>query len=360
MKSVSRACVSVFNEIPDGYRFELFERLGQQVDLNVYYQHMVSRDRILTLPEETPFEFGHRFLMGRLWSLVGDRHFWRSSIVIVGGYNSLFLWVVFVLCWVSRKKMVMMSDSSDYFEYRKPRLFLMAKRLFVRPLVKTMLFLCCGQANKRYWVYYGVADDQFVYAPYAVDGRTFIPSVHRERRSGVCRFVFVGRLVAAKNLTLLIIAFRQLYQSGAVVELVIVGQGDQFVELCELAQGLPVTFAGGQPRNQVVTYMDAADVFVLPSVDEPWGLVVNEAMLMKKPLILSHAVGASEDLLVEGENGFCFDPENVDELVEKMRFFVDNPEKIAEFGVRSFELVQGFTLDRMLEGYMEAIRQCVD
>ncbi len=359
MRDLATVQVSIVNEITDVYRFELFEQLGKRVDLKVSYYYKTWPARMLILPEESPYNFQHQFLLGRVWSLFFDRHFWKSSVVFIGGYNSLWMWGLFVMCWLTRKRLVMMSDSNDYLEVRKSRWLILFKRVMLFPLVKTMMFLCCGQANRRYWQFYGVSESRLVAAPYAVDSRTFYCHSAHKLTEGRCQFLFVGRLVVAKNLPVLITAFRQLCQVTSGVELVVVGSGVEESRLRQLALGLPVTFVGGQPRDKVVAFVAAADVFVLPSVDEPWGLVVNEAMLMKKPLILSHAVGASEDLLVEGENGFCFDPANVDELVEKMRFFVDNPEKISEFGERSLALVQGFTLDRMIEGYVEAIERCV-
>ena len=62
---------------------------------------------------------------------------------------------------------------------------------------------------------------------------------------------------------------------------------------------------------------------VLPSVDEPWGLVINEAVYSQIPVVASSDVGAAFDLIEEGVNGFIFKKENVSDLAIKIKAALD-------------------------------------
>src|SRR6185295_13276085 len=91
--------------------------------------------------------------------------------------------------------------------------------------------------------------------------------------------------------------------------LVLVGDGPESKSLRELASARNlrrVRFAGSREPSELPGIYAAADLFVLPSRHEPWGVVVNEAMAAGLPVVLSDRVGAAPDLLVDGANGRLF------------------------------------------------------
>lgn len=173
-------------------------------------------------------------------------------------------------------------------------------------------------------------------------------------------FLFVGRLSPEKNIQTLIRAFRNLKGNSPRAELwglIIVGDGPLMNSLKNMADKYKlqdVVFVGGKPWNETVLYYFLSNVFVLPSISEPWGLVVNEAMICGLPVIVSRRAGASFDLVVEGENGFIFEPTDVGMLTNVMRKFVDGEVDIAQMGIRSKEIIKDYTpqnvATRMLEG----------
>jgi len=113
-------------------------------------------------------------------------------------------------------------------------------------------------------------------------------------------------------------------------------------------------FVGGKHWKGVPIYYALSDVFVLLSISEPWGLVVNEAMVCDLPVIVSNRAGAAYGLVREGENGFVFDPFNEQDLLEKMSFFVKNPYKIKKIGKCSKKIIAEYTPEKaayqMLKG----------
>jgi len=349
----AQQCVSIFSKIPDGYRFELFEQLSHLYDSKVFYWTDAADDRVLHLPDQEKYTFDFQVVHRAIFALIRDPHFIRSEVVFLAGYNYWWFWVLFFVSKLLGKRVVQYSDSNMSHEKTKPLFFRQLKKIVLYPLVRGSFFLYCGQQNKAYWAYYGVPDTRLIYAPYAVDTELFKPRACK--KSKVFTFLFVGRLVQAKAIHTLILAFQQLSFRYPMCELQILGHGKEQGFLEELSQGLNVRFLGGKKREAIPEIMACADVFVLPSVEEPWGLVVNEAMLMGKPLILSHHVGAATDLLEDTVNGFLFEAGNVTQLANKMRWFLEHPDHLQEMGGQSLRLVQPFTLEKMVEGYKRVI-----
>lgn len=85
--------------------------------------------------------------------------------------------------------------------------------------------------------------------------------------------------------------------------------------------------------------MALADVLVLPSYSEPWGLVVNEAMACRKAVIVSNKCGCAKDLIKEGINGFTFDPFDVSQLRQSMEYFSQSPAQAMKLGVESEKII---------------------
>ena len=117
-------------------------------------------------------------------------------------------------------------------------------------------------------------------------------------------------------------------------------------------------FAGFQPVAELPQLFAEADVFVLPSRHDGWGVVVNQAIAAGMPVICSDAVGAAADLVVENENGRLFPAGNGARLAEVMTSFADQAEKIRKFGQRSREFAADRTPERSVDrwyGFLSAI-----
>ena len=78
--------------------------------------------------------------------------------------------------------------------------------------------------------------------------------------------------------------------------------------------GQNIHFLGAVDNDKLAEVYRANDVFVLPSIKEPWGLVVEEAFNNGLPVILSDRIGCAESLLVKGKNGYMFEYDNKPQL----------------------------------------------
>ena len=130
----------------------------------------------------------------------------------------------------------------------------------------------------------------------------------------------MSRFVEQKNLFRLLEAFAKYFRAsgGKGWQLVLLGDGplrSQLIARCEALQiRSNVYLPGFKQYAELPAYFGLAGAFVHASQREPWGLVVNEAMAAGLPVLVSNRCGCAQDLVAVGENGFLFDPANVEEL----------------------------------------------
>ncbi|PAX54860.1 glycosyltransferase family 4 protein [Brunnivagina elsteri] len=157
-------------------------------------------------------------------------------------------------------------------------------------------------------------------------------------------FLFVGQLIPRKGIRCLLKACATLKTRGRNdYTLLIIGEGEQRQELEAFSkeQDLPVKWLGWVDYGSLGNYFKVADVFVLPTIEDTWGMVVLEAMVFSKPILCSTGAGASE-MVIEGENGYLFEPENIEELAKSMCRFMDGSD-IAHMGSISQKLIAQYT-----------------
>jgi len=158
----------------------------------------------------------------------------------------------------------------------------------------------------------------------------------------------VARYIPQKNLELLWETFNELTpneRSGWTLHCAGVGEG--FNERL-IAEG--IVHHGFLQPNELAKQTENATAFILPSLYEPWGVVVHEWTKLGKPLLLSTQVGACKDLLIENKNGFTFSPTRKSELKQALKkLFALSENEITEMGKESHLLSFKFSSDLWVE-----------
>ena len=122
------------------------------------------------------------------------------------------------------------------------------------------------------------------------------------------RYIFIGRLTDEKNLALIVSIFNELPD----YTLMLVGVGPLEKELKRIAKA-NIQFLGSVENNKLKDIYLNHDILILPSLSEPWGLVIEEALFFKTPVIVSKNCGASE-LVIDGVNGYVVDASSAKEI----------------------------------------------
>ncbi|SOE19969.1 Glycosyltransferase involved in cell wall bisynthesis [Spirosomataceae bacterium TFI 002] len=213
-------------------------------------------------------------------------------------------------------------------------------------------FFSYGKKSTELITRFGVAKQKVLVENNAVDNEklnevyiTYKNSatfVEKSKSFPAQNFIFVGRFIPEKNLKELIRTFAKLETKNW--GLILAGTGPLKEELmAEAAHLKNVFFEEPLPWYEVPHLLAHANVFVLPSTSEPWGLVVNEAMACGMPVIVSQACGSAHDLVIEGINGFIFDPNKNEELESNLMWCVKNDNKLRKMGKESLKLISTYT-----------------
>jgi glycosyltransferase involved in cell wall biosynthesis len=376
--------VAILVGVPTPYREPLFERLARSADYDI--QVLYCRDHqpgqhwrlgehnypARYLKNFAPERWHGRLLVGAInpgvWR---ELRAFQPDAVIIYGYNTAT--AMLAILWVIRHRipMLMRTDSNVIAEPGKPQLTLALKRLLLRWLARRVsAFLSVGSMNSQYWQFYGAAPEKIFLARYAVDHEFFQSQADHYRVSRQTirgengwrqryLLLYVGRLVRFKRVDVLIEALRRLSTKRSDIGLVVVGDGPEREQLKRLAQGMPhVYFAGFQDQSDLPKYYGVADVFVLPSQCEPWGLVVNEAMASGLPVIATRKVGAARDLIVEGENGYLVPENDPAALASAIDRACDSEQHLLLLEEKARGTVQNWNFDSTLAGFHSALSRC--
>jgi len=170
-------------------------------------------------------------------------------------------------------------------------------------------------------------------------------------------FLYVGRITARKGIKTLLEACALLKNQGySDYSLLIIGTGDQREELEAFIKernfGDQVMWGGWVEYGNLGAYFQQADIFVFPTFEDVWGMVVSEAMVFGKPVLCSNGANSCE-LIAEGENGYIFDPKSPQELAKAMQRLLDNPDLIQSMGERSRQLIAQQTPESAAQAYVE-------
>jgi glycosyltransferase involved in cell wall biosynthesis len=227
-----------------------------------------------------------------------------------------------------------------------------------------------GSPQRRYVRNFGVPNEKVFQANIcSFDYSKFKSTNLRQKLKIGNAFVilYFARIVDTKGLDVLIKAFSMIEKEREDAYLVICGDGN-FRGFCEsIVKEMHikhVIFTGSIIQDEEkASFYKTADVLVYPSriiakneIAEGWGLSINEAMSMGKPVITTDAVGAAEDLVRNGINGYIVKNGEIEELYRALRKLVENPRLLKTMGENSRIIFEEFNdFGKMFEGFKKAI-----
>ncbi len=304
------------------------------------------------------------------WQRVKASIYWvnkfKPNVINLPGYYEPAMNVVLFYCRLKGIKVIISADST---EGDNPNVgWREALKRFV--VSKAHGFFCYGSKSAEYILKLGMKPEQILVANNSVDNDR-VDNVHAEAlktRETVkysyklrkYNFIYVGRLIDVKNLDNLLTAYKSLADSDW--GLIVLGDGSEEANLKKFKSDNNldgICFIEGQPWYDVPKILALADVFVLPSYSEPWGLVVNEAMACGLPVIVSNKCGSAYDAVKEGINGYTFNPYNIEELTLVFKKFVDSPESIIPFGQKSKEIIKRFSPENVAQEMYDGFKKVV-
>ncbi len=206
---------------------------------------------------------------------------------------------------------------------------------------------------------------QSVDIPHFAKAREQLPSTREKRRSALglqgCVFIYVGRLWSGKGIEYLIEAFRLAQAKDPDMSLLIVGDGSDGTALRRLANGLPsVHFAGFVQPSDLPPWYGISDVMIFPTLGDPNGVVVEEAMAAGLPVLATSSAGDIRSRIAEGVTGFIVPPADPVSLTDKMLELASDPIGRREMGLAAIESVQKFSVEHYAEDFERFVAGLLD
>jgi 1,2-diacylglycerol 3-alpha-glucosyltransferase len=283
----------------------------------------------------------HRFDFQRLINFVRLLSEKKIDAVCIAGYGRLEYLFFLIYSKLRGKKVILFAESW----YQSSTLTDMIKSGFLRMVGDG--FLVSGQRAFDHFTKRLRIPVMKVKIGYSVVDNAHFALKHSKSSDRKKILLCIARFASEKNLTFLINGFGESRMPQEGWELHLVGGGPQKDELLgriARTKNPSLKLVDWQSYEQLPELYNEAVMFVLPSIFEPWGLVVNEAMAASLPLLLSDRVGSVPDLLKEGKNGWAFNTENRSEFLERLnRISVMTLNQLAEMGKQSEQQIASFS-----------------
>jgi len=370
--------LALITEIIAPYRVPVFNALARHPGLDLHVIFLAENDarrRQWRIYKEE-IEFSHEVLpsyrgsMGGRdillnWGLGSALSNCDPAAIVCGGYNYAASWIS--QTWARRKGVPFFawveSNRRDLRTHSRWRELL--KKKFLNGCSG---FLVAGQSSFDYLNSYHLPREKIFTAPNAVDSDLFASCANAARENNDVRrrlrlperfFLFVGRMVRDKGIFDLLEAYRLLpadIRRG--VGLVFAGDGPDRAQLeraAELIHPGNIVFSGFVQRDDLPAYYGSADLFILPTHSDAWGLVVNEAMACGLPIICTAAAGCVEDLVTDHWNGRIVAPYDVHQLTAALVELATNIALRSVMGTRSRERIAAYSPQTCADGIAAAV-----
>lgn len=277
----------------------------------------------------------------------------------ISGYADPIMLSALVGCLWQRKPAILLSESQE----------IDASRSWWQESLKSWILkgykaaLVGGNPHKRYLIKLGMAADSIFFGYDVVGNAALHPNQigHLPKPIEQPFFLSINRFIPKKNLLMLLASYARYRQRGGANtwHLVLCGDGELRPKIEQQIQELGlndvVHLPGFLQQDELLAYFAHASCFIHASIQEQWGLVVNEAMAAGLPVLVSNRCGCFEDLVIEGVNGFGFDPENTQQLTDLMLKVSSADVDLEKMSHTSLEHIQKFAPDYFGQGLMQAI-----
>ena len=344
--------------VPSPYQRDLLGVLARrpELELSVCYLEAASPDS--PWPEESLRDF-ERVLPGWWFGFGPGRFHFNSGLPPVDSFdivilNTLYSWVTQRLTRsILRKKAWIFWGERLRQQSRSGRKLIQAA--LARPLCGSSAIAAIGTvAQQDYRERFPGKDVRSI--PYYCDLQPFIET--KRESKGPINFLFCGQMIQRKGVDVLLAAFDQVVQENPNVKLTLVGRQAElptFLSSVSHQARTRISYEGFQPPEQLPRFFAQADVFILPSRYDGWGVVVNQALGAGLPVLCSDAVGAAHDLVSPETNGALFPSGDAEALSRHMKRLAVDRDKVLAWGSASRARAENWMPERGAAKWVETI-----
>lgn len=364
--------VFFLTNIPSPYRVDFFNDLGKLCNLDVVFENSAPSHRNTQWLKSSYSNFNAYFLefKGKKIKIDDKEKSLLNFIVknnydyiIIGGYSTKVARSLVLKLW-SRKIPFILNADGGLIKYNESIIKKYIKRFFIS---KASWWLSTGQECNKYLVYYGANTDNIFVYPFSSIKKVDILAKQIEPKDKIMRrlelglnerkmILSVGQFIHRKGFDILIKSINLLKEQ---VTLCLIG-GHSTKDYQELVNQLgleSLVFIDFMTKDELAKYFMAADLFVLPTREDIWGLVINEAMTYGLPIITTDKCVAGLELIENGHNGFIVPVESSKAIANKINYLLESPTKRSEMAKNNLAKIRNYTIEKMATRTIEIFNQ---
>lgn len=350
---------------PSPYRVDFYNELGKQTELTVLFMEKPNTQKERH-PDWFVDDYSHfravflnrKIGFGKHAVCIDIFKYLRADfdLIVMGGYSAFTQ--MLAIEYMIRKQIPFCIEIDGGLIKQDSVLKEKIKRHY---LSAASFWLSSGKVATEYLVHYGANADRIYEYPFTsmwereisafTSTKSEKQALRRELDMPEEKIILsIGNYIPRKGFDVLIRAAAELNRNTGIY---IVGDGatKEYLKLCESMHIENVHFVGFKKKDKLDQYYRAADVFVLPTREDVWGLVVSEAMAHALPVVTTDRCVAGMELIHEGENGYIVPVEDEKALADAINKVLSKD--ISSMGESALKIIRPYTMENMVLRHME-------
>lgn len=387
--------------IPSPYRVDFFNKLGEYCDLTVSFEGKYAKNRNKNWKSNQASNFKPIYMKGIRCS--NDSFFCPEIIKIISkGWDKIIIGVystptsMLAIEYLRVRKIPFCIEADGGLIKEENKFKYKIKKHYIS---SATIWFSSGSMTTDYLVYYGaikkkcfrfpftsvtendliksleikgkynkkLIENILVRRNFSEENSKYLSKLRNEIRMNARKklkisekkvILSVGQFIYRKGIDILIKASYGLDEN---VGIYIIGgkPTKEYIELKEKCHEAKIYFVNFLKKSELAMYYQAADLFVFPTREDIWGLVINEALSFGLPVITTRKCVAGLEMIKEGVNGSIVSENNAEQLENKLKLYIDS-EIPDTYCINSYKVATMYTIERMAEVHMKALENSYD
>lgn len=362
--------VLFLNNIPVPYRIDFFNELGRYCDLTVLMEtdhvphlnnnwlksHTIKNFNYMVLPS---LFSGKEVRIN--YTLFQNLKKNKYDIIVIGGYSSITQMAA--ILYLKLKKIPFILNCDGGIIKQDKKIIKLIKTAFIS---SANYWLSTGVKTDQYLINYGANKNKIYRYPFtSIKKEDILLAKNQDEINYIKKemnienkkvIIGVGQFIHRKGFDILINAFSQI-KSDAILYIIGGKPTEEYLQLVEKKQIANVRFIEFKEKKELHKFYKIADIFVLPTREDVWGLVINEAMSFGLPVITTDSCVAGLELIEEDANGYIVETDSISALTYKIEYLLLDEDKINIIFENNVKKIQKYTIESMANAHIKIFNQ---
>lgn len=353
--------------IPSPYRIDFFNHLGKFVDLTVVFEAKKAESIRFNWNIEDIKNFNAIFLSEdkikekrlnfKIFSVISNKEY---DFIVSTSY-AYVTELVAILYLQFKKIPYFLEIDGGFIKNENKLLFNLKKRL----ISNAEGYFSPSKDSDKYLINYYANNKKIFRYPFTslskkelLNNSKFHENIYEIKNNlGIKKkskvILFVGRFVDLKGIDILLNSLVDIKTEEITVLIVGGKEKAEYLKIVKNIKKAEIIFKNFQSKSEIEKYYRIADLFVFPTRQDVWGLVVNEALSFGVPVITTNNCGAGKEIIQNGENGYLIENENVVELTQRIDdFFSLSSLERQKMRVHSLSSIERYSIENMVEEHL--------